>query len=150
VKTLVNDELLVACAETALEVMFFTASVAPAESFEQMPRDSIRARVEFLSTPSGYLEAAMGRHTASQLAANMAGVDISELMEEQAEQTVCELANIICGYVLSKSGEDRGFKLLEPRLISSPKEPWPQLATLVRRRIETEYGSIFLAISLPA
>ena len=148
--TLVNEELLVSCAETALEVMFFTATVAPAESFEQMPGDCLRARVDFLSNPSGYLEAAVGRYTANRLAANMAGIEVDELEDEQAEQTVCELANVICGYVLSKSGEDRGFKLLEPRLISAAKEPWPQLATLVRRRIETECGSIWLAISLPA
>ena len=147
--TLVNEELLVSCAETALEVMFFTATVAPAESFENMPADAIRARVDFLSKPCGYLEAAVGRFTASRLAANMAGVEVDELEEEQAEQTVCELANVICGYVLSKSEEDRGFKLLEPRLVSSSNEK-QHPAPAVRRRIETECGSIWLAISLPA
>jgi len=148
VNTLVNEELLVSCAETALEVMFFTAAVAPAESFERMPEDAIRARVDFLSEPSGYLEAAASRHTASRLAANMAGVELDELDQEQPEQTVCELANIVCGYVLSKSEQERGFKLLEPRLIASPgRQEDP--ARLVRKRIETECGSIWLAISLP-
>src|ERR1700751_3396649 len=79
VNTLVSEELLVSCAETALEVMFFTASVAPAESFEQMPRDCVRARVDFLSRPSGYLEAAIGRDTARHLAANLAGIELHEL-----------------------------------------------------------------------
>jgi CheY-specific phosphatase CheX len=151
VNTLVSEELLVSCAETALEVMFFTASVAPAESFEQMPRDCIRARVDFLSRPSGYLEVAIGREAARHLAANLAGIELDEVAVEQTEQTVCELANIVCGFVLSKSEEERGFKLLEPRLVSSAvDESGNAPAALVRRRIETEYGSIFLAISLPA
>ena len=85
--------------------------------------------------------------TALRVARQLAGEELAA-SDELVRETVCELANIVCGYVLSKSEQERGFKLLEPRLIASPgRQEDP--ARLVRKRIETECGSIWLAISLP-
>ena len=138
------EDLLSSGAEEALETMFFTASLEPPDSFVEMPADCVCARMKFQTTGAGTFWLGIEPETARRIAANLTGVEPEELSSGEAEQTVCELANIICGSMLSKT--ETTFRLNTPELVSVPDKPTEQGSATYRRCIHSELGNLFLSL----
>lgn len=116
-----------------LETMFFT-SVA-GEGGEGAVDDLVRAKVTFTGQPSGWLSLGVSREAASEMAENFLGLD-GPAQEAQATEVVLELANMVCGTMLSRAESDTHFELSEPALIDGPPNG-------ARRRIfELEHGVV--------
>ena len=103
-------------AQEVLETMFFTTA-APAACAHAQPETLIAARVGFAGRPAGELSLTLSCGLARALAAGFLGVDFEELSEEAESQIACELANILCGAILSRVHPDCGVALEAPQLI---------------------------------
>jgi CheY-specific phosphatase CheX len=118
-----------------LETMFF-ASVsgdAPPEALQ----DWIGARLHFHGSPSGNFGVRVTSRSARTIAAGFLGVEDAEVSESQVGEVVCELANMLCGSVLSRFEKDARFDLTHPELSA---EPTGEAA--VSRTLELEDGAM--------
>jgi CheY-specific phosphatase CheX len=118
----VNDQVLAQvlaeCTEQVLEQMFF---VRPLGDF--LPPDPpscphLVAAVDFAGEPSGHLILSVSIQAARSIAADFLAEEEPVLSEEQVGEVVCELANIICGSVLTRVESRTLFHLGSPRLRS--------------------------------
>ena len=138
------DGLLSDAVQSMLETMFFTESL-PGEGSEDLP--ALAAALSFRGSPSGDLAVSISAASLRQLAAGFLGEDESDISEEQAGAVVCEMANILCGSVVSRLESDRTFDLASPQLVSAPFElPAGGLAT--RQRFVLDQGSLTVALRL--
>lgn len=120
-----------------LETMFFTTVLGPAEGMP--PQDLMIARVEFSGQPSGWLSLGITGPAARELAENFLGID-EALDEHQSGEVVRELANMVCGTMLSQVESDTHFELSEPRLVAQASP------ASLRQTFELENG--FVEVSL--
>ena len=120
-----RETLDVATSEV-LETMFFAVVLgelpdpasASAEGSGEPPM--VVSRLDFLGQPSGDFYVALSEPAARSIAGNFLGVeDASELTPVSVGEVVCELANILCGAVLSRVDSLANFKLCHPGLIRS-------------------------------
>ena len=103
-------------AQEALETMFFTDAVPVA--CEHGPAEAlVAARVCFSGQPAGEMSLVLTRDLARALAAGFLGVDAHQLGAEEESQVACELANILCGAVLSRVHPDSGVALSAPESV---------------------------------
>src|SRR5271170_741982 len=103
---------LLTSATDVLEAMYFT-SVTGA-SAGSIPGPGLTARLEFRGELSGAFLLRMNLETARLLAANFFGEEESELTETAIGDMVGEMANMICGSVLSGLETESHFKLSHP------------------------------------
>lgn len=112
------DEMLVAATGEVLETMFFTGvyGPAPASASPAVPR--LAARLSFESTPSGALTLSVSEPAVRALAANfLASEEDDPLPVSQLGSVICELANMICGSLLSRVKAEEHFRLCSPELL---------------------------------
>jgi CheY-specific phosphatase CheX len=110
--------VLAECTEEALEQMFFVQPLddpAPVDSSSGPP---LIAEVNFKGDPSGHLTLSISAQAARSIAADFLAEDEPVLSEQQVGEVLCELANIICGSVLTRVESSTLFRLDRPRLIS--------------------------------
>lgn len=112
--------------QEVLEKMFFVDVVDPAGADSGMPHD-MRARVVFDGDPPGTFWLAVDIAAVRSAAADFLGEDPDCLTEEQLEGVVCELANMICGSVLSRVESSAVFRLAKPEL-AAPEPHFPAAA----------------------
>jgi chemotaxis protein CheY-P-specific phosphatase CheC len=145
-------EILNAAAGEVLETMFFAAVFGegpnlPAGSPEGSSEPPlVVARLDFLGQPSGDFYVALTEPAARSMAGNFLGAeDASELTPVSVGEVVCELANILCGAVLSRVDNLANFKLCHPELIRAM-----DLLSLEAATAGTTYhlGDGFLSIRL--
>jgi len=99
-----------------LEKMFFVREAqGTSKKFGGEPE--IAARLRFDGDPSGSLTLRTNQVAARSMAADFLGEDQTTLTEQQIEDVVCELANMICGSVLSRVDSRAIFRLATPRII---------------------------------
>lgn len=110
------DRLLAPAVSAVLETMFFAEpSDLPAPDPDAA---NLEARVAFSGEISGVLGVRISQAGARTLAASFLGDCEECLTDTQIEQVVCELANMLCGWIISKP-EFRGcFDLGPPELVS--------------------------------
>lgn len=105
-------------AQEVLETMFFAAVFGPAEHLgasSSILDPVITAQLRFEGTPSGRLQVSLTENAARSITGNFLGSAIpEELSIEEIESVVGELANIICGSVLSKMDGQMVFSLSHP------------------------------------
>ena len=97
-----------------LETMFFAMAVESQDA--QVGGDSMRVHLDFRGSPSGTFTLHADRPALAQLGAAFLGNDNEELSPAEVGDVACELANILCGSVLSEAESESGFELDEPRL----------------------------------
>ncbi|MGE5487665.1 MAG: chemotaxis protein CheX [bacterium] len=143
-----NAQAQPALAEAAgevLETMFFTA-VSPAE--QDAPAAASReltAGVRFKGAPSGMLTLAIAEAPARRIACNFLGAeDESALTDSQVSEVIGELANMICGSVLSRIESDTTFDLDKPAPLTGT-ETIPALAS-ARCALDVEGSPLTLAM----
>jgi CheY-specific phosphatase CheX len=115
-------ELLAGAACEVLETMFFTCPLGDAES-GAAGEDPFHARVAFKGKHSGIFGLSVDGPSALAITSNFLGSgDEGEIAPEQVEDVVCELANIICGTVLSRIDSAARFDIGHPELAAAAVE----------------------------
>jgi len=112
-----KDELgqaLAASAAEVLETMFFTSIEEASDQTEIPSGDWVSARLRFRGAPSGSLSVSVSAEAARTVAAGFLGCEEEEVGDAQMIEVVSELANMICGSLLSRVESDTTFELLHP------------------------------------
>jgi CheY-specific phosphatase CheX len=130
------ETALAAASAEVLETMFFAEVLGAAPP----PAAGIAARVVFRGSPPGAFSMAIDSAAARALAAGFLALDESELSEPRVGEVVCELANMICGSVLSRLEPDAAFELLHPELIA------PVAAAAPARFLDLGAGALAVSI----
>lgn len=106
-----------------LERMFFVETEDAADSRPAAGADTVAVRLAFEGEPSGWLRLQVAPPLARSLAADFLGMHEGEVSASQVESVVCELANMICGSLLSRVESKTTFRLCPPsRQPASPPE----------------------------
>lgn len=109
--------------DDVLEKMFFVRSLGEPQDAAGEP--AVTAHLTFDGDPPGWLTLRVTAAAARSVAADFLGEEESELSERQIGEVVCELANMICGSVLSRVERNATFRLSTPRLIAPGEEGGP-------------------------
>jgi CheY-specific phosphatase CheX len=88
--------------------------------------------------------------SARKLAAGFLGEDEGMLTDSQPGQAVCELANMLCGSLLSKLESDESFDLAPPALVPAGREDSVGLEILpvARQSFALEEGILTVSVRL--
>lgn len=115
-----SDQLISDAVDAVLETMFFSAVLGPAQP--ETGGEVLAARVAFRGRLCGTLGVCLSRTGARLLAAGFLGEDEESLTDIQPGQVVCELANMLCGSLVSKLESEESFYLASPELVPSGSE----------------------------
>jgi len=103
--------------EEVLEKMFFIQCLG--ESLEAESEPPFVAHLAFEGDPSGALTLYVRASAARSVAADFLAAEEPDLSEQEVGEVVCELANMICGSVLSRVESSATFRLASPQLVAS-------------------------------
>jgi CheY-specific phosphatase CheX len=106
-----------------LETMFFVE--AEGQPSDRPPETIIVARVDFEGSPSGTFSLRISEPAANRMAADFLGEEAAELPPARTLEVVSELANMICGSLLSRVESETAFRL-------SPPSTAPETAPVVQ------------------
>jgi CheY-specific phosphatase CheX len=110
-------EALSAATRNVLETMFFTEVYGERGEFGPALAEGLQARLHFTGQRAGEFRIAIAPGSARRIAANFLGSEDEAGMPEcQVRDVTCELANMICGSVLSRLAADVAFELSHPEL----------------------------------
>jgi CheY-specific phosphatase CheX len=146
-KSVVHSELenmLEAASYDVLETMCFFGVLGDADSLTST-EEQITAKLFFEGEAVGEFRATLDYSAAWAIAANFMGEEPLDIELAHMQAVICELANMICGAVLSSYRKDGLFHLSTPEIadceeVQSPKE--------VSRAFELETGSMKVSITL--
>jgi CheY-specific phosphatase CheX len=144
-------QLLSESAQNTLETMFFITPDRISTELERPEGELIAASVTFQGAPPGRFGMVVSARAARGMAANFLGSeDDAKLPLAQVSGVMGELANIICGTMLSELQSDANFDLAEPfTLHASANEPGPDFlsGSPVAVRFETPEGAIIFSFA---
>ncbi len=109
------SEALASAAEQVLDTMFFMAVVSQSESAPDSALP-VCACLEFRGEPWGSFGVNVSASAAQVIAANFLGDEPDAVSEAQTGEVICELANMICGALLTRVHADNLFELTSPEL----------------------------------
>jgi CheY-specific phosphatase CheX len=116
-----------------LEKMFFVETLGESHVDALASVDRITARLTFEGQPPGALTMGVTSAAARQITADFLGVDEQEVSDLRVAEVVCELANMICGSVLSRVESATAFHLSTPQIV-------PPLESIAASPYSTVYG----------
>ena len=133
-----------------LESMFFLDTLGEAGE-PPAGADTVTVHLSFEGDPAGCFEMRVARPAATAIAADFLGEDAESLTPQQSTDVTLELANMICGAVLSRIESSATFRLGAPRVVADivaddTREPWPEETT--RYTVETGSGTLTAAIRM--
>lgn len=103
--------------EEVLETMCFTGVVASGEGAGPPEADgtlpAIAVVLQFHGSPSGGFRVSVPLKLARAVGVAFLGREETEVSDSQAEEVVCELANMICGSILSRQSKAT-FQITHP------------------------------------
>jgi CheY-specific phosphatase CheX len=139
------DEALFAAAADVLETMFFSPVMGEATPDPSCAEPSLMACLKFSGGRSGSFTIRVSAGAAATIAANFLGEETGAPEPGQVRDVVCEMANMICGSVLSRLDREAHFDLQHPELVEACSEP-----TLgsVCSLFEIEGGKVALCLQL--
>jgi CheY-specific phosphatase CheX len=142
------ERALTECTEEVLEQMFFAQPVE--EPVPQDPPQSgdsghLAVDVGFIGDPSGRLLLRISKPAARSIAADFLAEDEAVLSDQQVGEVICELANIICGSVLTRVESQTSFRLGSPRLLFQFSEP--EMRPVAVRSLDLWNGNITIAMT---
>lgn len=109
--------------EEVLEKMFFIRSLGVMGDGAGVPESELVSSLAFEGQPSGCLTLRVSGGAARSVSADFLGVEEDELSSKQVGEVVCELANMICGSVLSRVESSATFRLAHPELLTVESRP---------------------------
>ena len=135
--------LLATAMNDVLETMFFSESLGPAE---QAQAPALQAQLAFSGVKSGTVAVRVSRPSARVLAASFLGESEESLSDAQIAQVVCELANILCGSIVTRIEPEGCFDLGTPRLVG---EEDPDFATnaAMQQTFAIDRGTLTVALA---
>jgi CheY-specific phosphatase CheX len=142
------ERALTECTEEVLEQMFFAQPVeetVPPDSAQAGDPSHLSVDVGFTGEPSGRLLLRISKAAARSIAADFLAEDEAVLSEEQVAEVICELANIICGSVLTRIESRTSFRLGSPRLLFQVSEP--EMRPSAVRSLDLWNGNITIAMT---
>lgn len=144
------DQLLAAAIDSVLETMFFTAASGPAEP--QKDGAVLRCRIGFRGSPSGAVGLCISERSAKLLSTGFLGEEEETLTASQTGHVVCELANMICGSLVSKLESEENFYLSSPELVPAGSGIVDdcELPAAACQSFELEGGTLTVTLSLGA
>jgi len=111
---------LASAVEEVLETMCFAGVLASAEGSAPPEADGVEpalaAELRFQGNPSGGFRVGASMRLARVVGAGFLGREEMEVTDTQAGEVVCELANMICGSVLSRLESEAAFQISHPEL----------------------------------
>jgi len=127
--------------------MFFIQGLEGPESAASETR--VVARLTFEGNPSGSLSLSVTGAAARSIAADFLGEDEPELSEQQIGEVICELANMICGSVLSRVESNTIFRLGAPRLLeeSETESVSPGATDSTIHAVEISNGALVVMVN---
>jgi CheY-specific phosphatase CheX len=132
-----------------LETMFFVgdAGEAPPAADPSDPAGNgltarLAACLTFEGSPSGWLALHIDQVAARRIAADFLGEEEEAVTDRQAEDIVCELANMICGSMLSLTESETVFHLSSPVLV--PAEEWTEPEDAMVHRVALTNGTLVI------
>jgi CheY-specific phosphatase CheX len=131
------------CCADVLETMYFTSVLdsGPVAETPAATPDSHCFSLEFVGEVRGRFGLALTDETARSLTANFLGEDDSELAASEVGETVGELANMLCGSVMSRVRTSEKFVLSHP----APDAQLPNAeAGESVLRVDTDAGELLL------
>jgi CheY-specific phosphatase CheX len=129
-----------------LERMFFLEALG--EAAEPPPEEAtVTVQVTFDGDPPGRFQMRIARPAAIAIAADFLGEDAESLTGQQSTEVTLELANMICGSVLSRIESSATFRLGTPQ-IATDDTVAPGLAEETRYTVETGSGTLSVAIQM--
>jgi CheY-specific phosphatase CheX len=138
-------EALFAAAGDVLETMFFSPVVGEATPETSHAEPALTARLSFSGGRSGSFAVRVSAGAANAIAANFLGEDTDVPEPNQVRDVICELANMICGSVLSRLDREAHFDLQHPELVEACSAPPPGA---VCRFFEIQEGQVALCLQL--
>ena len=109
-------------AEEVLETMFFQTVDGELSWDDVKAKPHRYAEMDFQGAAEGRLELAVSGDLAPVLASGFFGKDESELTEGEISAVICELANMLCGSVLSRLESGSLFQLGAPQVMATDLE----------------------------
>ena len=109
-------ESLLAAASDVLETMFFS-SVLTEAPVGTAPEGSIAARLRFSGARCGFFAIRLTEGAAKVIAANFLAEESDEPSAAQVQEVIAELANMMCGSVLSRLDRAAHFDLGAPAIV---------------------------------
>lgn len=139
------DRFLEQAVSAVLENMFFTAHLGAADA--ESGADDLEASLSFRGPLSGNLTVRISQPAARTLAAGFLGEDEDALTAAQPGQVVCEMANMLCGWLISHL-EDERFFLDPPELISAEGRKLSCDPPTAQRSFAIEAGILTVSLQL--
>jgi CheY-specific phosphatase CheX len=103
-----------------LETMCFTALGEGGGVTDGAEESWVTARLSFRGDPPGRFGVGVPPQTGRAIAASFLGREAEEVSEAQIGEVVCELANMVCGSVLSRLESQTRFDLSCPEPETGP------------------------------
>jgi CheY-specific phosphatase CheX len=109
-----------AVAEVLESMCFMTAESVAVKEEEGAPDTWVRYRLEFRGPGQGRFGVRAPLPTARLIACNLLGTEPEELTEAQASESMGEIANMVCGSLLSRLEKEQAFDLSHPAHETDP------------------------------
>ena len=113
-----SSEVLSRVGAQVLETMFFDEAVATACNHAWIA-SAASVRLVFEGSHRGQFLLSVASEVARSIAPAFLGIDPEEVVEEQSNQVLLELANILCGSVLSRLWPESDLTLEAPESIQA-------------------------------
>ena len=144
-------QLLSKSAQDALETMFFTTPDWVSTELERPSGELIAASLTFQGAPRGRFGMVVSAPAARSMAASFLGFDHeARLPLAQVSVVIGELANMICGAMLSELESDEHFDLSAPATAyAGASEPGPDflIGSTAAVRFDLPGGAIVLSVA---
>ena len=137
---------LAAAVADVLESMFFVEAVPAASELPEAEADVVAVEIRFDGDPPGRFQMRLAQMAAHSIATDFLGEETWSLTDCQRADVAMELANMICGAVLSRLESSACFRLGAPRIVRSNE--MPEQAEATRFTVETGNGTLTAAIQL--
>jgi CheY-specific phosphatase CheX len=109
------------------------------------PADEIAVSLTFQGEPPGALLLRLTSEAARQISADFLGIDEAEVSALQTSEVIRELANMICGSVLSRVESAAAFHLGAPRIVTASEEIARSISN-TRYRVRLSNGQLTVNI----
>lgn len=148
------------CQQVSLDVMIRSLDLAVTETLETMffsdaqsapdtdvPAGGICSVVRFDGDASGLLKLRVSQPRAQEFAANFLGLDPPEVTRIEIDSVCGEMANMICGAMVSFASPQGSFALSQPEVLGEGELP-PSCSILRSYQLESECLEVGLTCSM--
>ena len=143
-ETIVANSLAAAAADV-LETMFFSSVIGDGPATAELPAEAVAARLGFSGARSGTFAVRLSEGAAQVIAANFLAEEAGEPTRQQVQEVICELANMMCGSVLSRLDRGAHFDLGQPAMVDAAEVAVP---AAVSRAFDIGDGEVAMFLTM--